>query len=419
MDEQKIINLASRLITAGITRNGEEIEKISSELFAELRQKSDDSGRDGTHGIEENEAVGFLKFSNTEVSKMKKSFSKSFIKNGRIVHYRRRVRGKNSLSYEIRYRRDGYNISVSAPDLQTAKERFIEAINSPLADCGAVLNVPTSFCDFAEYYFEKFYKRRVAAQTFKSVMGRFRIHIKPYFGGVQIKRIAPEACQNLLDDLKGRGLGKTADEVKSILNGIFTCAVRHQILKFNPLDIVVYTQHECVTGTAFSKAEEWELLSAMAGTPYQLMFAVALYTGLRPNEYKTARIEGEFIVAVNSKRKDGKIAYKKIPISPMLRPYLVGVSELKFYVVNRISEKLHTIFPKHTLKDLRKTFNTRCQECGVLDVARKLFMGHSLGKLDNTYTGVSDEFLLKEGEKLDYKYEPAPNLPPKNDNNDN
>lgn len=33
------------------------------------------------------------------------------------------------------------------------------------------------------------------------------------------------------------------------------------------------------------------------------MFAIGLYTGLRPNEYKTAYIEDGFIVANNSKQK--------------------------------------------------------------------------------------------------------------------
>ncbi len=166
-----------------------------------------------------------------------------------------------------------------------------------------------------------------------------------------------------------------------------------------------------------SKAEEWMVLSRTAGTPYNLMFSVALYTGLRPNEYKTARIEGKFIVAVNSKRKNGKIEWKKIPITPMLRPYLDGVEELHFYGANRIRERLHIIYPKHALKDLRKTFNSRCEECGILDIARELFMGHSLGQ-NGTYTGVSDEFLLEEGEKLNYQYEFAPELPPRNDKNE-
>ena len=53
-----------------------------------------------------------------------------------------------------------------------------------------------------------------------------------------------------------------------------------------------------------TKDEERKLLEVTAGTPYQLMFAVGLYTGMRPNEYKTAIIEGEFIVANNSKRNN-------------------------------------------------------------------------------------------------------------------
>lgn len=415
MNEQRILTLASLLVTAGITQNSEEIASISSELAAELRQT--DTADYPPAEEQESDTIGLLEFSNKEISKMNKSFSKTFIANGRIVHYRRRVRGIHSCSYEIRYRRDGYNISVSAPDLPTAKLKFIEAVNRPVGESSALFNIPTAFDDFAEYYFEKFYKRRVVARTFKTEYGRYNRNITPYFGNMQLKKITPEACQNLIDGISERGLGKTADEVKSILNGIFTCAIRHQIIKFNPLDIIVHTKHECVTGTVYTKAEEWQLLQATAGTPYQLMFAVALYTGLRPNEYETARIDGLFIIAVNSKRKNGKIAYKKIPITPMLRPYLVGVDSLHFYGTNRMREKLHTIFPKHTLKDMRKTFNTRCQECGIAEVARKLYMGHSLGALNNTYTGISDEFLLQEGEKFFYTYDTAPKLPPINDDN--
>ena len=43
------------------------------------------------------------------------------------------------------------------------------------------------------------------------------------------------------------------------------------------------------------------------------MTAIGLYTGLRPNEYKTAYIEDGFIVAKNSKRKKGKVELKKYP----------------------------------------------------------------------------------------------------------
>ena len=51
---------------------------------------------------------------------------------------------------------------------------------------------------------------------------------------------------------------------------------------------------------------------------------------MRPNEYETARLVDDFIVAVNSKRKNDKVEYKKIPATPMLRPYLDGVDRLQF-----------------------------------------------------------------------------------------
>ncbi len=151
-----------------------------------------------------------------------------------------------------------------------------------------------------------------------------------------------------------------------------------------------------------TKDEEHKLLSETAGTRYQLLFAVALYTGLRPNEFKTARIEGAFIVAVNSKRKSKMVEYKRIPITPMLRPYLENVDELHFVRLEYLRDKIKQILPQHILYDLRTTFNTRCTECGIADVARKTFMGHSLGKLDNAYTDLSDDFLIIEGEKLNY-----------------
>ena len=123
---------------------------------------------------------------------------------------------------------------------------------------------------------------------------------------------------------------------------------------------------------------------------------------MRPNEYYSAKIEGDFIVTVNSKRKNGKVEYKKIPIIPLLKPYLEGVTELKFYGSNRLRERFRTVFKNHKIYDLRTTFYTRCCECGVADVARAEFVGHSLGKLADAYTDLSDVFLLKEGQKLNY-----------------
>ena len=378
---------------------------ISDELAAVMGLT--ESGRGGGYlsapPPEEKDKAGyFLNFTKQEILKMPAKFRKYFIAADKLVHVRRRKRNKKGYyTYEARYRCGEYNISVSSTNPDKLVEKFIEAVH--VVETGNELrNVPTNFHQFATYYFETFWRRTVTAETYKNEMNRYKNHIRPRFGELLIKKITPAMCQQLLDGIVSKGLGKTADEVYGRLNQIFNAAIKHGLIKHNPLDLVVFTTHERKHGKALTKAEEKYLLEATAGTPWQLMFAVALYTGLRPNEYATARIEGAFIVAVNSKRKTKKVEYKKIPITPMLRPYLDGVQELRFYVPQRIREKLRELMRGHTLKDLRETFNTRCIECGVNEYARKLFMGHSLGTLGNAYTDLSDEFLIQEGNKINY-----------------
>ena len=123
---------------------------------------------------------------------------------------------------------------------------------------------------------------------------------------------------------------------------------------------------------------------------------------MRPNEFETAKRDGDFIIANNSKRKGGKVESKRIPITPMLKPYIKDIQEFTFYKPYTLREKFNAILPDHILYDLRTTFYTRCTECGVTDIAQKLFVGHSLGELGNAYNDVSDEYLLKEGNKLNY-----------------
>ncbi len=83
----------------------------------------------------------------------------------------------------------------------------------------------------------------------------------------------------------------------------------------------------------------------------------------------------------------------------MLRPF-IAEEPFTFPSYNRLRLKIGEILPNHKLYDLRTTFYTRCKEYGVADAARDEFVGHSLGALGNAYTDLSDEYLLREGEKL-------------------
>lgn len=181
-------------------------------------------------------------------------------------------------------------------------------------------------------------------------------------------------------------------------------AIKHGIITHNPCDIIILPEYEKKHGKALTVAEEKRLLTNARDFRYVIIFAVALYTGLRPNEYGTAEVKNGFIEAKNSKQKDGKLHIKRIPITPKLKLYLEawGYGVLPKMHKNSITKHFKAVLPNHKLYDMRTTFYTRCIECGVDEVARKLFMGHTLGKLGNAYIDVSDGYLINEANKLWY-----------------
>lgn len=392
-----------------MTDNFDQREKRPSNNDERIASQSPQIALDCNCGNKKSEN-GLLKFNDKEIFKMPVRFRKTFRTQGKTVCYRIRTDGRYCLSYEIRYAKAPFNkrpISVSAQTLADAKMRFIEKINELLPliereENGTVTAVPDSVNGFAEYWFENFHRRKVCEKTYKLNYSLYNRHLKSALEPYNLKSITPVPLQHLLDGLPCNG--KTTDDCRSILNQIFELAVAHGKIKVNPLNLFVHVAHERKTGVELTHEEEISLLSACDGTDYQIIFAVLLYTGLRPNEYKTAKVDGDFIVAVNSKRKNGKIEYKKIPINKHLKKHIDRLTELPQRHERNIALQFKDILPDHTLKDLRKTFNTRCVECKVDYVARKMFMGHSEGKLDKTYTGSVDGYLLSEGEKLDNWY---------------
>lgn len=357
---------------------------------------------------------------------MPKSFRKEFRTAGCNAHVLRRRSGKNNWNYMIRYRKNGYNIVATSNNLEEAKRKFIEKLRqadelkkqqaiskvtgTPFPQTTLlkksivteVNGIPATFDKFANYYFEKFHKRKVCEESYRITLSNYKNHVLPHFGDVPLTSITADKCQSLLDKLIEQDKVRTEENIFTMLNTLFKAAVKHAILQHNPMDMVFHTKHEREHGKALTKDEERRLLEETAGTPYQQMFAIGLYTGLRPNEFKTAYIENGFIVANNSKRKNGKVELKKIPITPMLARYVKEGDKLAFTRLEQIRHKFNAILPSHKLYDLRTTFYTRCMECGVAEAAIKKYVGHTLGGLADTYTDLSDEFLKREGQKLNY-----------------
>ena len=347
---------------------------------------------------------GIVEFTDEEIKTMPKAFKRLIILQNKRCRLRTRQCGKNSTTYEIRYRRDGYDVAASGKTIELAKANFIEKLKTAQptekGKGGGQVQIPDTFTAFARYHFETFKKEKVSPEHYANNLRLFERYLAPRLKETAISKITPLDCKTILDEVKGQGKGKTADDLHSILNGIFKTAIAHNMIERNPLALVLHKQHERENGTAITKADETTLLTAVNGSIFETAVALALYCGLRPNELETAEIQGEFIKAVNSKRKGGKVEYKYIPIIRRLKPFLPADGVFSIPNLDMLRRAIKKALPGHKLYDLRTTFYSRCDEMGVAPPARDEFVGHSGGTLTNTYRDLSKEYLLKEGEKL-------------------
>ena len=84
-------------------------------------------------------------------------------------------------------------------------------------------------------------------------------------------------------------------------------------------------------------------------------------------------------------------------------PY-INFEQAKRVNLSTLQTTMKRLFPNHHSHELRHTFISRCKESGVLSEVVSIWAGHSLsGTITTTvYTHYSEEFQLREAEKVDY-----------------
>lgn len=328
--------------------------------------------------------------------------------------------------YEKRATIEGVQIYACSKSAAECERIFIAELTTQFAqelagETKQRVVVPSNFHEFALFYLERVKKRTTVQRTYESILNRYKNHVQDKLKRLPLRAVTTEILQDLIDGIDAAGLGKTAEDVRSLLNGIFEYALARGLIRINPMAAVILLPHEREHGTALTLDEQKLLLETTAGTEYQTMFAVALFTGIRPYEYETASLHGQMIIAQNCKRKTailGKIEWKRIPVCPMLAPFLAGLEDIELYSADTMRRKFHAILPNHTLKDLRRTFYSMCDNLKVDQRAKKEMVGHAKDALEEAYQELSDDFLIEEAQKIVTKLhvEPiTPISPPKKD----
>ena len=146
-------------------------------------------------------------------------------------------------------------------------------------------------------------------------------------------------------------------------------------------------------------------------TPVNQAYAFILYTGLRRCELSSIIIDGEWIQVITAMQRKGmKEKSRSIPISPMLKKVLpfIDIEEIKALSLNILTKSFKDVCPNHHLHDLRHTFITRAQECGIRREIVSLWAGHqadsSITTAVHTHFQDRSELQITEMQKYNYKY---------------
>ena len=314
------LNLTASYITALASEHNpnEKIKILLSGLFDSFQKHKADFS---THKNVTASAVSSkIIFSKQEISNMAKTFKSDFAANGFAAHILKRQNTKNSLIFEIRYRRNGYYIHVSGATLEKAKENFIretspENIEKHHKRQKKVALNTFLFVTNEWLNFRKTNLNPVTHKNYTSYCNRF---LFPVLGDMPIVSIKTIDISNIMNTIQGR----VYEDLRVVLNSVFKYALASGIITHNPMLLIPFKKAERLNRRALTAIELKRLIQRLnlpEFKKYKRTFLILLFFGLRPCELEDARFEGDFLIARNAKRKGGKIEYKKIPICNQAR----------------------------------------------------------------------------------------------------
>ncbi len=340
---------------------------------------------------------------------------KQIIEKQKIIRYR-----EETGVYEIRKQIDGVSYFGSSKNRDEAVRKFIQDVRNggrpakgKVAPVPVVIEVPKvapKFNDVATKWLE-LRKPIIKATTYEHYESVFRANIFPAYEGRRVDELKQSDCQELINRYIDCRKYRTADKICQALKAVFEFALGEELIERSPMRFIKPPQYEERNGVALTVEEEREFLRLLAESKcdevvkHALIFL--LYTGARRSELAGALIDDGFISVVCAKVRKGFNEKRRIiPITPMLARWLPSFELDKMRAVrpDALTQAMKRLMPKHHLHELRHTFITRVQECGVPREVVSVWAGHAADntQTSNVYTHFSREFMKEQARKVDY-----------------
>ena len=129
-------------------------------------------------------------------------------------------------------------------------------------------------------------KPRLREATFENYRYLTSLYIRERLGSRKLSDIKPFDVQKLYNQLTEKSLSaRTVRYVHAILTSAFSQAVKWQMLIVNPCNVVDLPRQQKKEMKAFSPEQAQHFLEAAKDDKHGLIFAFALASGMRPEEY--------------------------------------------------------------------------------------------------------------------------------------
>lgn len=142
------------------------------------------------------------------------------------------------------------------------------------------------FDEFLDRWLDLAVKPRVRERSHDDYSFIVHRHVKPALGKKRLLDIKPLDLQTLYSALQGKGLsGKTVRTVHMVISNALKQAVRWEMIRVNPATMVDPPKSVRKEMNVMSPDQARAFLKAAATDRHGAMFAFALTTGARPEEY--------------------------------------------------------------------------------------------------------------------------------------
>lgn len=374
----------------------ERIALYLDSLFANQQPQKDNFN---VQESSENKAVSsMIYFTQKEIEKMSTTFKKVFIANGLAAHILKRPSGKNTFNYEIRYRANGYCIVTSSTDLRKAKEKFLAKTTPEEIEKYRVQKIKTGQ-DTLEEIFDEWYMVKEGTITDKALR-TYNTNFEELPEKIRktpIRKIRTSDLVEIMKNVKPRKY----EELRTLFNSLFKYAIGCGVISHNPVLLIPFKRAERQTRDSLSDKEITSFLTRIKEPKYERIKQggyILYFFGLRPCELdEETHREGDFLIARNRKRKNGKIEYKKIPIPKEAESFIDWNQPLTFQLSDKPRERLFKeLLDGNTAYNLRHTFSSICQQYVRQEIV-DIWIGDSPTRLiGKHYTHFSDEFMQNQ-----------------------